>query len=214
MSNPLWSHGLQHARLPCPSLPSRVCSNSCPSSRWCQPTMSSSVAPLSSYPQSFPASGSFAISRFFASGGQSSGASASASVLPMNIQGWFPLGLTCFFCCNPRDAQEFFPTLQLKKSSVFWCSAFFMVQLSHQYMTTWKIMTFYIQTFVVKVMSLLFNTLSRFVTAFLPRCTHLIISWLQSPSTVILKPKNMKSVTVSIVSHLFAMKWWDQIPWS
>ena len=161
------------------------------------------VFSFSSCLQSFPTLVSFPTSWLFASGGQSSGASASASVLPMNIQGWFPLGLTCFFCCNPRDAQEFFPTLQ-EKSSVFWCSAFFMVQLSHQYMTTWKIMTFYIQTFVVKVMYLLFNTQSRFVTAFLPRCTHLIISWLQSPSTVILKPKNMKSVTVSIVSPLFA----------
>ena len=89
-----------------------------------------------------------------------------------------------------------------------------MVQLSHQYMTTWKIMTVYIQTFVVKVMSLLLNTLSRFVTAFLPRCTYLLISWLQSPSTVILKPKKIKSVTVSIVSPSIWMKWWDWMPLS
>ena len=89
-----------------------------------------------------------------------------------------------------------------------------MVQLSHQYMTTWKIMTFYIQTFVVKVMSLLLNTLSRLVTAFLPRYTHLLISWLQSPSTVILKPKKIKSVTVSIVSPSIWMKWWDWMPLS
>ena len=90
----LWPHGLQHARLSCPSLPPGVCSNSCPSSWWCHPTISSSVVPFSSRLQSFPASGSFLMSQFFASGGQSIGASASASVLPMNIQDWFPLGLT------------------------------------------------------------------------------------------------------------------------
>ena len=88
---------LQHARLPCPSLSPWVCSNSCPLSRWCHPTTSSSVAPFSSCPhQSFPASGSLPMSQLFASGGQSVRASASASVLPMNIQGWFPLGLTGF----------------------------------------------------------------------------------------------------------------------
>ena len=81
-------------RLPCPSPPPRVCSNSCPSSRWCHPTISSSVIPFSSCPQSFPASGSFLVSQFLASGGQSIGTSASASVLLMNIQGWFPLGFT------------------------------------------------------------------------------------------------------------------------
>ena len=87
-------HGLQHARLPCPSLPPRVCSHSCPLSQWCHPAMSSSVISFSSYPQSFPASGSFPASQLFTSGGQSIGASASTSVLPVNIQGWFPLALT------------------------------------------------------------------------------------------------------------------------
>ena len=87
-------HGLQHARLPCPSPTPRACSNSCPSSWWCHPTISSSVAPFSSCLQSFPASGSFSMSQFFASGGQSIVASASASVLPMTIQDWFPLELT------------------------------------------------------------------------------------------------------------------------
>ena len=84
----------QHARLPCPSLSPRVCSNSCPLSHWCHPIISSSVAPFFSCPQSFPASGSFQMSQLFTSGGQSIGASVSASVLPMSIQGWFPLGLT------------------------------------------------------------------------------------------------------------------------
>ena len=94
MSDSLWRHGLQHAGVPCPSPTPGACSNSCPSSQWCHPTISSSVVPFSSHFQSFPALGSFPRSQFFASGCQSIGASASASVLPMNIQGWFLLGLT------------------------------------------------------------------------------------------------------------------------
>ena len=94
MSNPLWHHGLQHARLPCPSPSPRACSNSCPLSRWCHPTILSSVSSFSSCLQSFPASGSFLMSWLFTSGGQSIGVSASASEFPMNIQDWFPLGLT------------------------------------------------------------------------------------------------------------------------
>ena len=94
VSDSLWPHGLQHARPPCPSPTPAVCSNSCPSSRWCHPIISSSVIPFSSCPQSFPAAGSFPLSQFFASGDQSIGASATASVLPMNIQDWFPLGWT------------------------------------------------------------------------------------------------------------------------
>ena len=89
----LQPHGMQHARLPCPSPTPEACSNSCPSSQWCHPTISFSVIPFSSCLPSFPASGSFPMSQFFASDGQSIGASASASVLPVNIQDWFPLGL-------------------------------------------------------------------------------------------------------------------------
>ena len=92
MSNSLWPHGLQHARLPCPSLSPEVSSNSCPLSWWCRPTISSSVIPFSFCPQSFPASGSLPMSQLFTSGGQSIG--TSVSVLPVNIQSWFPLGLT------------------------------------------------------------------------------------------------------------------------
>ena len=93
VSNYFWPHRLQHARFPCPSLSPRVCSNSCPSSWWCHPTILSSVIPFSSCLLSFPASGSFPMSQFFSPGGQSIGASASASasVHPMNIQDWFPL---------------------------------------------------------------------------------------------------------------------------
>ena len=94
VSNSLWPHELQHARLPCPSPTPRACSNSCPSSRWCHQTISSSVVPFSSYSQSSPTSGSFPMSQFFTLGDQSIGASASVSVLPVNIQEWFPLGWT------------------------------------------------------------------------------------------------------------------------
>ena len=93
MSNSFEPHGLQTARLPCPSQTPRACSNSHPSSRWCHPTISSSVVPFSSYLQSFPVSGSFQMTQFFTSGGQNIGASASASVLPMIIQDWFALRL-------------------------------------------------------------------------------------------------------------------------
>ena len=101
VSNSLWPHGLQGAWLPSPSPTPRVYSNSCPLSRWCHPPISSSVVPFSSCLQSFPASGSFLMSQFFASGGQSIGVSASASVLPMNIQDWFPSGLTDLILLKP-----------------------------------------------------------------------------------------------------------------
>ena len=114
MSNSLWPNGLQHARLTCPSPTPGAFSYSCPSSWWCHPTISSSVVLFSSHLQSFPASGSFPMSKFFASGGQSIGVSASASVLPMNIQDWFPFGLTGWTPCSPRDSQESSPTLQFK----------------------------------------------------------------------------------------------------
>ena len=100
------------------------------------------------------------------------------------------------------------------KASILRCSVFFIVQLSHPYMTTGKTIALTRWTFVDKVMSLLFNMLSRLVITFLPRSKRLLISWLQSPSAVILEPLKIKSDTVFTVSHLFAMKWWDQRPWS
>ena len=100
------------------------------------------------------------------------------------------------------------------KASILQCSAFFIVQLSHLYMTTGKTIALTRRTFVGKVMSLLFNMLSRLVITFLPRNKHLLISWLKSPSAVILEPQKIKSATVSTVPHLFPMKWWDQMPWS
>ena len=115
MANSLRPHGLQHTRLSCPPPPPGVCSKSRPLSRWCYPTISFSFATFLTCRQPFPASGSFPMSWLFTSGGQSIGASASTSVLPMNIQGWFPLGLTGWLVwspCCPRDSQASSPAPQ------------------------------------------------------------------------------------------------------
>ena len=130
VSDSLQPHGLQHVRPPCPSPTPRACSNSCPSTWWCHPTISSSVIPFSSYLQSFQASGSFPMSQFFASGGQSSGVSASASVFLMNIQDWFSLGLTGLISLQSKGLLSLLQHHNLK-ASILWCSAFFTVQLSH-----------------------------------------------------------------------------------
>jgi len=114
VSDSLWPHRLQHARLPCPSPTCKAWSNSCPLSWWCHPTISSSVIPCSFCLQTFPASGSFPKSQFTASGSQSIGASASAWVLPMNIQDWLILGWTGWISWLSRDSQESSPTPQLK----------------------------------------------------------------------------------------------------
>ena len=141
-----------------------VCSDLCPLSWWWHPTISSSAARFSC-PQSLPASGSFPLSWLLASGGQSIG--ASASVLPMNIQGWSPLGLIgLIFMLSNGLSRIFF-------STAVWKHQFFMVQLSHTYMTTGKTVALTIWTFAGKVMFLLFNMLSRFVIPFLPRSKHL-----------------------------------------
>ena len=112
-------NGLQHIRLPFPSLSPRVCSNSCPMSQWCHLTSSFSVAPFSYCPQSFPASGSFPMNWLFASGGQSFGASASAEVLPMNIQGWFPLGLIGLISLQSKGLSRVFSSTTIQKHQFF-----------------------------------------------------------------------------------------------
>ena len=117
MSNSLWPPGLQHVRSSCPSPTPRVYSNSCPLSRWCHTTISSSVSP--SFPQSFPASGSFLISQFFALGGQSIGVSASASILPMNIQYWFPLVWTGWISLQSKGLSRVFSNTIVQKYQLF-----------------------------------------------------------------------------------------------
>ena len=284
MSNSLQPPRLQHTRLPCPSPTPGVYSDSCPLSQWCHPTISSSVIPFFSCPQSFPASGSFQMSQLFTSGGQSIGVSDSASVLPMNTQDWSPLGWTGWISLQSNRTLKSLLQHHSSKASILWCSAFFIVQLSHPYMTaaaaaksrqscptlcdpvdgspfrlhrswdspgkktgagchfllqcmkvksesevaqscptlrdptdcsppgsfvhgifqaralecgatafsnTWLLenkqtnIALTRQTFVDKVMSLLFNMLSRLVITFLPRSKRLLISWLQSPTAVI-----------------------------
>ena len=113
----LWPHGLQHTRLPCPSPTPGAGSNSCPSSQWCDPTISYPVVPLSSLLQSFPALGSFPMSQFFTLGGQSIGASVSASVLPMNIQDWFPLGWTGWISLQSKRFSRVFSNTTVQKHS-------------------------------------------------------------------------------------------------
>ena len=117
--NSLQLHGLQHARFPCPSATPRACSNSCPLSRWCHPTISSSVIPFSSCLQSFPALGSFSVSQFFTSGGQSIGVSASTSVLPVNIQDWFPSGLTSLISLQSKGLSRVFSNTTVQNHQFF-----------------------------------------------------------------------------------------------
>ena len=187
MPNSLWPHELQHARLPCPSPTPRVYPNSCPLSRWCHPAISSSVMPFSSCLQSFPASGSFPMSQLFAWGGQSIGVSASKSVLPMNAQDWSPLGWTGSVSLQSKGLTRIFSNTTVQKHQ------FFNTQLSsHPYMSTGKTIALTRWNFVGKVMSLFLNTQSRLVINFLPRSKCLLISWLQSPSAVILGPPQNK----------------------
>ena len=138
VSDSLQPHGLQHTMLPCPSPTPGAWSNSCPLSPWCHPTISSSVIPFSSCVQSSPASGSFPISQFFTSGGQRIGPSASSSILPMNIQDWFPLGLSGLISLLSKGLSGVFSNTTVQKQQILWCSTFFAVQLSYPYMTTGK----------------------------------------------------------------------------
>ena len=124
VSDSLQPHGLQHTRPPCPSPAPGVCSNACPLSQWYNPTISSSVIPFSCCPQSFPASGSFQRSQFFTSGGQSIGVSASRSVLPMNVQDWFPLGWTGWISLQSKGLARIF------SNTTVWKHQFFGTQLS------------------------------------------------------------------------------------
>ena len=188
MSDSLRLHGLQHTRLPRPSLPPWVYSTSCPLTRWSHPTILSSVTPISSCLQSFPASGSFPMSQFFQSDSRSIG--MSASVLRMNIQDWFPLGWTGWISLQSKGLSWVFSNTTVQKHQ-------FSTQLSlssNSHIHTWlmeKTIALTRQTFVGNVMSLLFNMLSRLVMAFLPRSKHLSISWLQSPSSTILDPQKI-----------------------
>ena len=134
MSDSLRTHGLQHTRPPCPSPTLGACSNSCPLSWWCHPTISSSVIPFSSCFQSFPASGSFPMSQFFTSGGQSIKVSASTSVLPMNIQDWFPLGWTGWISLQSKGLSRVFSSTTVQKHQFFGTQ---LSSLSNSHIHTW-----------------------------------------------------------------------------
>ena len=153
------------------------------------------VIPFSSRLQSFPASGSFQMIQFFRSGGQSIGVSASNE-----FSGLISFSIDWLDLLAVQGTLRSLLQHHSSKASIIWCLAFFIVQLSYPYMTTRKTISLIRQTFVGKVMSLIFNMLYRLVITFLPSSKHLLISWLQSPSAVILEPKKIKSVTVSTVS--------------
>ena len=196
---------MQHTRLSCPSPIPRAYSNSCPLRWWCHPTISSSVIPFSSRLQSFPASGSFPVSRLFTSGGQSIG--ASASVLPMNIQDWFPLGWTGWISLMSKGLSRVFSNTTVQKLNSLVSSFLYAPTLISIELTTGKTIALTRQTFVCRVRYLLFNMLSRLVITFLPRSKRLLkISWIQSPSAVILEPQNIKS-------HCFHC-FFIYVPWS
>ena len=210
MSRSFRPHGLQHTKLSCPSLFPRVCSNSCPLSWWCHPTVLSSVALFSSCPQSFPASGSFPLKWLFASGSQSIGASVSASLLPMNIQSWFSLGLTDLISLQSKGLSRAFSSITV------WKHQFFGVQpslWSNSHIHT-RLLGKLIWTFVSKAMSLLFNMLSRFVIVFLPgsKCLNFMAA------VTICSDFGAQEIKVSycfhFFPHLFAINWWEQMPWS
>ena len=173
--------------------------DSCPLSQWCDLTISSSVIPFSSCLQSFPASGSFPMTQFFASGGQSMGVSASTSVPPMNIEDWSPVGWTGWISLLSKGPSRVFSNTTVQKHQ-FFSTQLSLQSNSHPYKTTGKTIALTRQTFVGKVMSLLFNMLSSLVITFLPRSKHLLISQQQLPSAGILEPLKMKSLTGSTVS--------------
>ena len=150
MSDSSWPHGLQHARPLCPTPTPRVYSNSCPLSWWCHPTISSSVVPFSPHLQSFPASGSFPMSQFLTSGGQSIGASASALVLVMEYSGLISFRMDWLDLLAVQGTLKGLPQHHSSKASILLCSAFFIVQLSHPYMTTGKTIALTRRTLVAK----------------------------------------------------------------
>ena len=172
MSDSLRPRRLQYARHPSPSPTPKACSNSCPLGRWCHPTTSPSVIPFSPCLQSFPASGSFLMNRFYTSGGQSTGASASASVFK-EFSGLISFRIDLFDLLAIQGTLKGLFQHHSSKASILRCSAFFIVQLSHPYMTTGQTIALTLWTFVSQVMSLLLNMLSRLVMTFLSRSKHL-----------------------------------------
>ena len=210
-------HGLQHTRLPCSSPTLGAYSNYV---HWVSDAIQPSH-PLSSPSPAFNISQHQGLFQWVSSSHQGPKYwSFSFSISPSNeYSGLISLRIDWFDLRAVHRTCKSLLQHHSSKASILWCSAFFMVQLSHPYMTTGKTIALTIGTLVDKVTSLLFNMLSRLVVAFLSRSERLLISWLQSPPAVILEPKKIKSVTVSylfvsnrLFLYLFAMKWWDWMP--
>ena len=203
----VWPHGLQQARLPCPSPTLRVYLNSCALSQWCHPAISSSVIPFSFCLQSFPASGSFPMSQFFAIRWPKY-CSFSFSISSSNeYSGLISFRIDWLDHLAVQETLKSLLQCHSSKASILRHSALLVVQLSHPYTTAGKTIALTRRTFVCKVMSLPFNMLSRLVIAFLSRRKCLLVSWLQSPSEVILEPPKMS--LFPLFPRLFAKKWWN-----
>ena len=204
MFNSLWPHGLQPARLPCPSPSPRACSDSCLLSRWCHAIL---TCPLFLLPSIFPSIRVFSKESFLHIS-QPNYRSFSFSISPPNeYSGLISFRTDWFYLLAIQGTLKSLLQHHSSRTIILWCSAFFRVQLSHLCMTIGKTIALTRWTLVGKVMSLLFNMLSRLVIAFLPRSERLLISWLQSPSAVILEPPKIKSVTMSICFPIY-------LPWS
>ena len=189
MSHSLRPHESQHARPPCPSPTPGVHSDSCPSSQWCYPAISSSVVPFSSCPQSLPASEPFPMSQLFAWGSQSTGVSALASFLPKNTQDWSPSEWPGWISLQSKGLSRVFSNTTVQKHQFFGAQP---SSQSNSHIHTWpleKTIALTRRTLVSKVMSLLLNMLSRLIITFLPRSKCLLISWLQSPPQWFWGPK-------------------------
>ena len=200
--NSLQPHKSQHARPTCPSPTPGVHPNSCPLSRWCHPTISSSVVPFSSCPQSFPASGSFQMSQLFAWGGQSTGVSTLASFLTKKFQGWSPSEWTGWISLQSKGLSRVFSNTTVQKHQ-FLSTQLSAQSNSHLYMTTGQTIALTRWTFVGKVMSLLFNMLTRLVITFLLILFHHFMAnrWGNNGNWEILflgTPKSLKMVTVAM----------------
>ena len=213
MSDSLQPPGLQHTRLPFPSPFPGVCSNSCLLSWWCHPTILSPVIPFSSCPQSFPALGYY-FKELALHVREPKYWSFSFSISPSNeYSGLISFKIDWFDLFTVQGTLKSLLQHHNLKASILPCSAFFLVQLSHPYMTAGKIIAVTICTFVSKVISLLFNTLSRFVIAFLPRSKCLWNSWLQDTICRYFGGQKNSLSLFPLFLHIFAMKWWDQMPW-
>ena len=202
ISEPLSPHGLQHIRFPCPSLSPGTCSNSFPLCRWCHPTISSSVLPFSSHLHFFPASGSFPMSQSFTSVGQVLEFQPQHQSFQWKFRTDFLYHWLVRSPCSTKDSRVFSNTMvQMHQFFGAWPSLWSNFHIT--YMTAGKTVALTIQTFVGKVMSLLFIMLSKFVIVFLPRSKYVLISWLQSPSAVTLEPKKIYCFNITDGQSLF-----------